>query len=267
MLQPQLEFTPFRNDGLFTDHYLQDVPPGVPGLWDPADLPAIRQALLALWEEQADQVEHYSEAQLEDHFIKPALAILGHVIEPQPQAGQHKPDYAFFPTDEARKEALPADGRLEYWQQALAVGDAKSWDRKLDKTSGTDAGWGLANPSFQVGEYYLARKLLEFGATIGGWDKALWDAARFDASSPDEGTDMPALKRLGVERCIYGVDINPLAVGLAKLSLWLNTVAKGQPLSFLDHRAGCRTMKAVSRAVTVEQAQAMGRRACKACKP
>jgi type I restriction-modification system DNA methylase subunit len=42
-------------------------------------------------------------------------------------------------------------------------------------------------------------------------------------------------QREAVERCIYGVDLNPLAVELAKLSLWLHTVAKDKPLSFLDH--------------------------------
>ncbi|MEJ7652624.1 MAG: N-6 DNA methylase [Chloroflexia bacterium] len=47
-------------------------------------------------------------------------------------------------------------------------------------------------------------------------------------------------KRRVVQSCIYGVDKNPLAVDLAKLSLWLSTIAKGLPLSFLDHhlRAG-----------------------------
>ena len=42
-------------------------------------------------------------------------------------------------------------------------------------------------------------------------------------------------KRLIAELCIYGVDINPLAVELAKLSIWLITLAKGRPFGFLDH--------------------------------
>jgi len=42
-------------------------------------------------------------------------------------------------------------------------------------------------------------------------------------------------KRRVVERCLYGVDLNPLAVELAKLSLWLHTVEFGKPLSFLKH--------------------------------
>ncbi|MEI6499401.1 MAG: N-6 DNA methylase [Armatimonadota bacterium] len=155
MLQPQL-FGPFRNEGLFTDHYLQDVLPKTPGLWDLSDLEAVRQALLALWQDQAGQVAHYSEAQLEDHFVKPVLKVLGHVYEPQALAGQHKPDYAFFPDEATRVSVLPADGRREYWSHALAVGDAKSWERKLDKATGDGNGWDFLNPSFQVGQYYLA---------------------------------------------------------------------------------------------------------------
>lgn len=42
-----------------------------------------------------------------------------------------------------------------------------------------------------------------------------------------------------VEKCIFGVDVNPLAVELAKLSLWLHTVAKNRPLNFLDHHLRC----------------------------
>ncbi len=42
-------------------------------------------------------------------------------------------------------------------------------------------------------------------------------------------------KRKVVEHCLYGVDMNPLAVELAKLALWLETVAADRPLTFLDH--------------------------------
>ena len=46
-------------------------------------------------------------------------------------------------------------------------------------------------------------------------------------------------RRLISERCLYGVDLNPLAVELAKLSLWLVTLAKGRPFGFLDHSLRC----------------------------
>lgn len=42
-------------------------------------------------------------------------------------------------------------------------------------------------------------------------------------------------KRRVAESCLHGVDLNPLAVELAKLALWLETVAADAPLTFLDH--------------------------------
>jgi hypothetical protein len=42
-----------------------------------------------------------------------------------------------------------------------------------------------------------------------------------------------------VGRCIYGVDINPMAVELCKVSLWMEALEPGKPLSFLDHRIKC----------------------------
>ncbi|MCO6062735.1 hypothetical protein NG726_39560, partial [Pseudomonas sp. MOB-449] len=46
-------------------------------------------------------------------------------------------------------------------------------------------------------------------------------------------------RRLIAERCLYGVDLNPLAVELAKLSIWLVTLAKDRPFGFLDHNLKC----------------------------
>ena len=42
-------------------------------------------------------------------------------------------------------------------------------------------------------------------------------------------------RRMVAQRCLYGVDRNPVAVDLAKLSLWLVTLARDHPLTFLDH--------------------------------
>jgi len=47
--------------------------------------------------------------------------------------------------------------------------------------------------------------------------------------------DRAAARRLVAERCLYGVDLNPMAVQLARLSLWLATLAADRPLTFLDH--------------------------------
>ena len=53
---------------------------------------------------------------------------------------------------------------------------------------------------------------------------------------PNESEErMITARRLIAERCLYGVDINPMAVELAKLSIWLVTLSKGRPFGFLDH--------------------------------
>jgi hypothetical protein len=54
------------------------------------------------------------------------------------------------------------------------------------------------------------------------------------AIPPDEREDIFAM-RLVAQRCLYGVDRNPVAVDLAKVSLWLVTLARDHPLTFLDH--------------------------------
>jgi len=46
-------------------------------------------------------------------------------------------------------------------------------------------------------------------------------------------------RRLVTRHCLYGVDMNPLAVHLAKLSLWLNGFARDHKLTFLDHHLRC----------------------------
>ena len=55
----------------------------------------------------------------------------------------------------------------------------------------------------------------------------------------DTLTDRAIIRRMALKRCIYGVDVNPLAVELAKMSLWLHSFTVGAPLSFLDHHLRC----------------------------
>ena len=61
--------------------------------------------------------------------------------------------------------------------------------------------------------------------------------ARLDRDPMSASVDerLMIARRLIAEKCLYGVDLNPLAVELAKLSIWLITLAKGRPFGFLDH--------------------------------
>ena len=60
---------------------------------------------------------------------------------------------------------------------------------------------------------------------------------------PDDPTFEPRLKavlrRHVVERCIYGVDLDPLAVELCRLALWIETMDRTLPFSFIDHKIKC----------------------------
>lgn len=57
---------------------------------------------------------------------------------------------------------------------------------------------------------------------------------------PNDADERLALaRRLVAERCLYGVDKNPLAVEMAKLSLWLITLDKNRSFTFLDHALKC----------------------------
>lgn len=57
------------------------------------------------------------------------------------------------------------------------------------------------------------------------------------ACAADDVTDADRAvwRRLIAQRCLYGVDVNPMAVQLGRLSLWLATLAADRPLTFLDH--------------------------------
>ena len=59
------------------------------------------------------------------------------------------------------------------------------------------------------------------------------------AVDPAQLDDRHIIRRMGLKRCVYGVGKNPMAVELAKVSLWLHTFTVGAPLSFLDHHLRC----------------------------
>lgn len=56
---------------------------------------------------------------------------------------------------------------------------------------------------------------------------------------PEQLEDRMIVRRMVLKRVVYGVDKNPMAVELAKVSLWLHTFTVGAPLSFLDHHLRC----------------------------
>jgi hypothetical protein len=60
-----------------------------------------------------------------------------------------------------------------------------------------------------------------------------------DEAAIEEIEDASLLRRQIARRCIYGLDINPLAVELSRLALWIHTFVPGLPMSSLDHGLVC----------------------------
>lgn len=103
-----------------------------------------------------------------------------------------------------------------------AIGTAPTPEQLLDLRICDPA---MGSGAFLVGTCrYLGDKLVE------AWQRT----NTMPAIPPDEDPQLYA-RRLVAQRCLYGVDRNPFAVQLAKLSLWLVTLAREHPFTFLDH--------------------------------
>ncbi|HZN20592.1 MAG TPA: DNA methyltransferase [Micromonosporaceae bacterium] len=77
---------------------------------------------------------------------------------------------------------------------------------------------------------YLANRVAE------AWDRdGVPDGLPAGGGSEAEEERLVAARRLVADRCLYGVDRDDMAVEMAKLSLWLVTLARGRPFEFLDH--------------------------------
>ncbi|CAM2982720.1 Eco57I restriction-modification methylase domain-containing protein [Rariglobus hedericola] len=93
---------------------------------------------------------------------------------------------------------------------------------------------------------WLADRVMEaWDAAEKAGSRVSIDGKVLDQAGKDEplpiikGERVLIARRLVASRCLYGVDKNPMAVELAKVSLWLVTMQKGKPFSFLDHSFKC----------------------------
>jgi hypothetical protein len=81
---------------------------------------------------------------------------------------------------------------------------------------------------------YLADRLIESVAKYGSKEGA-FDERLVELATAPPGDQVVLARRAIVDHCLYGVDKNPVAAEMAKLSLWLTTVARERPFTFLDH--------------------------------
>ncbi|MBK1620675.1 hypothetical protein CKO42_20025 [Lamprobacter modestohalophilus] len=91
----------------------------------------------------------------------------------------------------------------------------------------------ICDPAMGSGAFLVecCRQLAD--AVVAAWARA--GEIEMIATSCPGGDVVAHARRLVAQRCLYGVDKNPMAVPLAKLSLWLFTLARDLPFTFLDH--------------------------------
>ncbi|MEW6322855.1 MAG: N-6 DNA methylase [Acidobacteriota bacterium] len=89
----------------------------------------------------------------------------------------------------------------------------------------------IVDPAMGSGAFLVAAcRYLADACAQANLESGVWTA------DDDTPAARARLRRAVAERCLYGVDRNPVAVQLARLSLWLTTLAVDCPLTFLDHR-------------------------------
>ncbi|KAB7516787.1 Eco57I restriction-modification methylase domain-containing protein [Halosegnis rubeus] len=133
----------------------------------------------------------------------------------------YTPDYVVTYIVEETIDPLLDEIRADLNADGLESGDpqyyARFHRRVLDLT--------VLDPA--MGSGHFLTKATEYLA------EAVMEESRELASAG--GIDEQAVRREISKECIYGVDLNGMAVELAKLSMWLETLATDQPLAFLDH--------------------------------
>lgn len=93
----------------------------------------------------------------------------------------------------------------------------------------------VCDPAMGSGAFLVATCRFLAGLLVQAWDNGDSYRAPTD-SSQDKDT---VARRLIAQNCLYGVDKNPFAVNLARLSLWLVTLSEHQPFTFVDHALKC----------------------------
>jgi len=153
-MQSTLDFR--TNRDLFSNHYLTEHLPETEQ-WQEVpdeDVESVYENVRELWESEQNLVSGYNEASLQNNFIDPVLEELGITfeIEETVERNARRPDYAFFADADARTAAFEhRDEGGDFYEEAIAVADAKRWGRKLDTRGEGER--DFENPSYQIHVY------------------------------------------------------------------------------------------------------------------
>ncbi|TEU16947.1 MAG: hypothetical protein E3J21_09550, partial [Anaerolineales bacterium] len=139
----------------------------------------------------------------------------------------------------------PLEKKLAGWLEEVAAGIAPDERARMQRVADEELrrfveeqvlSFRACDPAMGSGHFLVnaAHQMTDF--IVETLHMTPWGPVLSEVEGNDRVDADPAVwRRWVVERCLYGVDLSLMAVELAKLSLWLASVAEGKPLSFLDH--------------------------------
>ncbi len=186
----------------------------------------------------------------EDSFERPLVVLAGSVYV---TAGSNRRSTGTHYTPPSLTEPI-----VQYTLEPLVYeGPAEGWPRENWKLKTPKAILDLQVCAMAMGSgaflvqtcRYLAERLVETweneeklhpGEVLITPDGDFSEGLPGERLVPADANERLAIaRRVVADRCLYGVDINPMAVEMAKLSLWLITVDRDRPFTFLDHAFKC----------------------------
>lgn len=181
----------------------------------------------------------------------------------KPFAVDHLLDHALVPTlDEhlervgelvkAEREADAAEALFDFRVADISMGSGHFLTAVVDRIEAQISGF--------LAEYPIPHVTAELDDLRKHAIKALGENA---AGVEIENASL--LRRLIARRCVYGVDLNPISVELARVSMWIHTFVPGLPLSFLNHNlavgdslTGIATIEEATEAITQGKGDVIG---------
>jgi len=194
------------------------------------DKPALPIETVDFGDLRVQQLGSIYEGLLEHHFVREGaqLVLKTDKAERKATGTYYTPDYIVKYIVEQTVGPLVAE--IDERESVKKAREAGSKDNSFAREA---LGLNILDPAMGSGHF-----LVEATTFLADEIAAHPTTQPLSEKSKDED-EIAHWRRRVVESCIYGVDLNPLAVELAKLSLWLTTIATDQPLNFLDHHFCC----------------------------
>lgn len=166
--------------------------------------------------------------------VEEILEALGKRLSPHTPRGLNPGSLVLQPTAERRRSGSHYTPRS--LTEPIVKEAFRPWLERNDHKPTAEAILDLkvCDPAMGSGAFLVATCRYLAGLLVEAWERDGFPTDFEEAWDKDIYA-----RRLVAQRCLYGVDKNPFAVNLARLSLWLVTLSKELPFTFVDHALKC----------------------------